>query len=120
MKKAEEHHLRSLFTGDFARLFLDAIVMSMIVPVVVLLFPKGRKPFPAFLMGILVVVGSWFKRYLIVTPTMLSPFLPMYNVPSPTNIIFHRGKSGLLPLVRLRNIAHHYDFYTLVSHYSNS
>jgi Ni/Fe-hydrogenase subunit HybB-like protein len=33
------------------------------------------------LMGILVVVGAWFKRYLIVTPTMLSPFLPIYDVP---------------------------------------
>ncbi|HEU5290431.1 MAG TPA: NrfD/PsrC family molybdoenzyme membrane anchor subunit [Cyclobacteriaceae bacterium] len=81
MKKAEEHHLHSLFLGDFSLMFWSAIIMSMIVPVVVLLFPKGRKPFPAFIMGILVVVGSWFKRYLIVTPTMLSPFLPMYNVP---------------------------------------
>jgi len=81
MKTSEEHHLRSLFTGEFARLFWTAIVMSMIVPIVVLVFPKGRKPFPAFVMGILVVVGSWFKRYLIVTPTMLSPFLPMYDVP---------------------------------------
>jgi Ni/Fe-hydrogenase subunit HybB-like protein len=81
MKTAEEHHLKSLFTGEFARLFWTAIFMSMIVPIVVLLFPKGRKPLPAFIMGILIVVGSWFKRYLIVTPTMLSPFLPMYNVP---------------------------------------
>ena len=81
MKKAEEHHLQSLVTGEFARVFWTAIIMSMIVPVVVLLFPKGRKPFPAFLMGIVVVVGSWFKRYIIVTPTMLSPFLPMYDVP---------------------------------------
>jgi Ni/Fe-hydrogenase subunit HybB-like protein len=81
MKTAEEHHLKSLFTGDFALLFWTAIFMSMIVPVIVLLFPAGRKPLPAFLMGVLVVVGSWFKRYLIVTPTMLSPFLPMYDVP---------------------------------------
>jgi molybdopterin-containing oxidoreductase family membrane subunit len=27
------------------------------------------------------VIGSWFKRYLIVTPTMLHPFLPMRDVP---------------------------------------
>jgi len=26
-------------------------------------------------------VGAWFKRYLIVTPTLLHPFLPMTNVP---------------------------------------
>ena len=29
----------------------------------------------------MVVVGAWFKRYLIVTPTLLHPFLPMTNVP---------------------------------------
>lgn len=81
MKKAEEHHLHSLFMGDFALLFWSAIILGMIVPIIVLLFPKGRKPVPAFLMGVLVVVGAWFKRFLIVTPTMLSPFLPMYDVP---------------------------------------
>ncbi len=88
MKTSEEHHLRSLFTGHFARLFWTAIITSMVVPIVVLLFPKGRKPFPAFLIGILVVVGSWFKRYLIVTPTMLSPFLPMYDVPDSYKFYF--------------------------------
>ena len=35
-----------------------------------------------FIAGCMVVVGAWFKRYLIVTPTLLHPFLPMYNVPS--------------------------------------
>ena len=34
-----------------------------------------------FIAGIMVVVGAWFKRYLIVTPTLLHPFLPMQNVP---------------------------------------
>jgi len=81
MKKAEEHHLVSLLTGDFSVLFWSAIFFGMILPVIVLLIPKGRKPLPAFVMGILVVIGAWFKRFLIVTPTMLSPFLPMYDTP---------------------------------------
>ena len=34
-----------------------------------------------FIVGIMVVVGAWFKRYLIVTPTLLHPFLPMHDVP---------------------------------------
>lgn len=34
-----------------------------------------------FIAGIMIVVGAWFKRYLIVTPTMLHPFLPMQEVP---------------------------------------
>jgi Ni/Fe-hydrogenase subunit HybB-like protein len=81
MKKAEEHHLTSLFTGDFSILFWSAIFIGMVFPVVALLFPQGRKPKPMFIIGIAVVVGAWFKRFLIVTPTMLSPFLPMYDVP---------------------------------------
>ena len=35
-----------------------------------------------FIAGIMIVVGAWFKRYLIVTPTMLHPFLPMQEVPA--------------------------------------
>lgn len=81
MKKGEEHHLTSLFTGQFSLLFWSVIILGMIVPVIVLLFPQGRKPLPMFVMGIFVVVGAWFKRFLIVAPTLLSPFLPMYDVP---------------------------------------
>lgn len=81
MKKPEEAHLMGLFTGDFALLFWSVIILGMIVPILVLIFPAGRKPKPMFVMGILVVVGAWFKRFLIVAPTMLHPFLPMYNVP---------------------------------------
>lgn len=81
MKKAEEHHLMSLFTGEFSRLFWSVIIMGMVVPVIVLLFPQGRRPLPMFIMGMFVVVGAWFKRFLIVTPTLLSPFLPIYDAP---------------------------------------
>jgi len=81
MKKAEEHHLMGLFTGEFAFIFWSAILMGMVIPVIVLLFPKGRKPKAMFVMGIFVVAGAWFKRFLIVTPTMLSPFLPIYDAP---------------------------------------
>jgi len=81
MKKPEEQHLLGLFTGDFALLFWIVIIIGMIVPIIVMLFPGGRKPLPMFLAGILIVVGAWFKRFLIVTPTLLHPFLPMSNVP---------------------------------------
>ena len=81
MKKPEEEHLLGLFTGEFAVVFWFAITTAMIIPICILLFRRGRKPFPAFIAGALVVVGSWFKRYLIVTPTLLHPFLPMQDVP---------------------------------------
>ena len=81
MKKSEQPFLDSLFTGDFAPLFWSAIFGGMIIPMIVLLFKKGRQPIPMFICGIMIVIGAWFKRYLIVTPTLLHPFLPMHNVP---------------------------------------
>ena len=81
MKKAEEHHLMSLLTGEFSVLFWTTILLGMVLPVVVLVFPSGRRPLPMFIMGLLIVVGAWFKRFLIVTPTLLSPFLPIYDAP---------------------------------------
>jgi molybdopterin-containing oxidoreductase family membrane subunit len=82
MKKSEEEHLLGLFTGEFAPIFWFAIFTAMFIPIFILLFKKGRKPLPAFIAGVLVVVGSWFKRFLIVTPTLLHPFLPMHDVPA--------------------------------------
>ena len=82
MKKTDADHLLGLFRGEYSRVFWFALSTSMFLPILILIFPAGRKPLPAFIAGILVVVGSWFKRYLIVTPTLLHPFLPIYDVPA--------------------------------------
>ncbi len=81
MKKPEEAHLTGLFTGDYAPMFWFAIVVGMLIPIAILITKTGRKPAMVFAAGIMVVVGAWFKRYLIVTPTLLHPFLPMRDVP---------------------------------------
>ncbi len=82
MKKSEEGFLNGLFVGEFAPVFWSAIFGGMIIPMIVLLFKRGRQPLPMFICGIMIVIGAWFKRYLIVTPTLLHPFLPMHNVPA--------------------------------------
>lgn len=81
MKKAEEAHLIQLFTGEYSIMFWFAILVGMIIPIIILVFKKGRRPLPMFIAGIMIVVGAWFKRYLIVTPTLLHPILPMHDVP---------------------------------------
>lgn len=81
MKKPEEAHLTELFAGQFAPIFWFAIFVGMVIPIFVLITKKGRKPLPMFIIGIMIVIGAWFKRYLIVTPTLLHPFLPMQDVP---------------------------------------
>ncbi len=77
----EEIHLNTLFTGHYSTIFWFVTIGGLVVPVIFLLFKKGRKPFPLFLIGLLVVVASWWKRYIIVTPTLLHPYLPLQGVP---------------------------------------
>jgi molybdopterin-containing oxidoreductase family membrane subunit len=82
MKSGEEAHLKGLFSGEFSLIFWFAILIGMIIPILILVFKKGRKPLPMFIAGIMIVIGAWFKRYLIVTPTLLHPFLPMQDAPA--------------------------------------
>ncbi len=79
--KAETEHLDELFTGLYAPLFWFVTIGGLILPILILIFPKGRKPLPLFIIALLVVVTSWWKRYLIVVPSLLHPFMPMQGVP---------------------------------------
>jgi molybdopterin-containing oxidoreductase family membrane subunit len=79
--KNEEIHLDNLFTGHFSTIFWFVTIGGLIIPVILLLFKQGRKPFSLFLIGLLVVLASWWKRYIIVTPTLLHPYLPIQGVP---------------------------------------
>lgn len=80
-KKSEMTHLETLFTGSYAPLFWAVTIGGLVLPIVLLLFKKGRKPKAMFFIGLLVVIGSWWKRFVIVTPTLLHPFLPIEGVP---------------------------------------
>ena len=81
MKASESAHLKELFYGSYAPLFWSVQIFGMIIPAIVLMFKKGRKPLPMFVMAIFVIVGAWFKRFLIVIPTLSHPYIPMTRVP---------------------------------------
>ena len=81
MKTVDGEHLHEMFSGRYAPLFWSVQIFGMILPIIVLLFRKGRKPVPMLIVAILVVVGAWFKRFLIVVPTQLHPFIPIEGVP---------------------------------------
>lgn len=97
----ERVHLSSLFTGEYSTLFWFAIIGGLVVPIVVLLFRGGRRPLPAFLIGLLVVVGAWWKRYLIVTPTLLHPFMPVEGVPEDWHHYFPTGPEWIITIGNL-------------------
>lgn len=81
MKGSESAHLNELFTGAYAPLFWSVQIGGMVIPIIVLLFKKGRTPLPMFIISIMVIVGAWFKRFLIVIPTLHHPYFPMDQAP---------------------------------------
>ncbi len=81
MRGPEARLLTDLFSGQFAGLYWSAQIFGMALPAVLLMFKKMRKPLPVTLIAIPVVVFAWVKRYLIVTPILVHPYLPIQNVP---------------------------------------
>lgn len=79
--QGEVKHLQELFFGKYALMFWFSVGGGVMLPSVLLMFRKMRKPFPIFLIAVLVVVTSWWKRYLIVSPALLHPFMPIQGVP---------------------------------------
>lgn len=81
MKKFDAIHLQSLFAGTHALMFWSVQIFGLILPIILLVFNRMRKPLPMLVIASFVLVGAWFKRYIIVVPTMEHPFLPIQNVP---------------------------------------
>ena len=81
MKKFDAIHIHDLFAGSHALLFWSVQIFGLVLPIILLIFSKMRKPLPMLIIAIFVIIGAWFKRYLIVIPTMEHPYLPIQNVP---------------------------------------
>ncbi|WP_457615762.1 NrfD/PsrC family molybdoenzyme membrane anchor subunit [Lutibacter sp.] len=99
--KDESVHLNTLFSGSYSPIFWAVTIIGLIFPILFLLFKKGRKPLPMFIIGLVVVLGSWWKRYLIVTPTLLHPFLPIQGVPKSWHHYFPSIHEWLITLATL-------------------
>jgi len=97
----EEIHLKTLFTGSYSFLFWLVTIGGLILPVLFLLFKKGRKPLPMFFIGLVVVICSWWKRYIIITPTLLHPFLPIQGVPESWHHYFPSLHEWLITIATL-------------------
>jgi molybdopterin-containing oxidoreductase family membrane subunit len=62
-------------SGGHAPLFWTMIVVNVVIPLMILPFPKGRKPLGTAIVGVGVLVGMWLERYLIVVGTLSFPRL---------------------------------------------
>lgn len=81
MKGADAVHLHTLFTGKYAVLFWGVQIFGMVIPIIMMLFKKFRSPGWLATLSVFVLIGAWLKRFIIVIPTLMHPFLPIQNVP---------------------------------------
>jgi molybdopterin-containing oxidoreductase family membrane subunit len=81
MKSVEGVHISDLFEGEFALIFWFVQIAGMIIPIILMIFKSFRKPVPLLIIAVFIVTGAFLKRYLIVTPTLLNPYLPVQNYP---------------------------------------
>jgi Ni/Fe-hydrogenase subunit HybB-like protein len=79
--------LQGLFFGDFSTLFWTVQSMVIFIPMLMMIAVLGLKRLQRFtppvlaLASFLVVVGAWAKRYLIIIPTLSTPYLPNAKLP---------------------------------------
>lgn len=79
----ELEHLNLLFVGQQALLFWIFFIGGLVVPALLIIFPRTRTVTGLTLAAVLVNVGMWIKRYVIVVPTLQTPLLPL-------NLAFYR------------------------------
>lgn len=68
--------LEELMTGRYASFFWAFVVGGMLIPALLIAFPKTRTPNWIFFASILVNIGMWLKRWVIVVPSMALPLMP--------------------------------------------
>jgi Ni/Fe-hydrogenase subunit HybB-like protein len=81
LKTLDAIHLKELFSGRHALIFWGVQFLGLIIPVILLLVRKMRRPLPVMIISVFVLAASWLKRFIIVVPPQAHPFLPVQNVP---------------------------------------
>ncbi|WP_298370811.1 NrfD/PsrC family molybdoenzyme membrane anchor subunit [uncultured Lutibacter sp.] len=70
--------LNTLFTRYFW-MFIFANYIGVLVPIVILFFKKLRTIKSITIVAIISIIGLWFNRYLIIVPTLETPYLPIQD-----------------------------------------
>ena len=76
MEVGEASLLSALLVGRFAPYFWFFAIFGLIVPIVLLALPRTRTVKWIVTAAVLVNVGMWLKRFVIVIPSMALPLMP--------------------------------------------
>lgn len=71
----ERDLVEALFNGTYASQFWTMVIMGLVVPGIMLALPQTRTVRGIVIASVLANIGMWLKRFIIVVPTLSSPFL---------------------------------------------
>jgi molybdopterin-containing oxidoreductase family membrane subunit len=76
MQVGDASLLSALLVGRFALLFWTFAIFGLILPIVLLAVPRTRTPRWIITAAVLVNIGMWLKRFVIIIPSMSLPLMP--------------------------------------------
>jgi molybdopterin-containing oxidoreductase family membrane subunit len=65
---------------EYGLMSLLTITFAIGLPIIILIIPKFRTPGSITFISALILVGLWFKRYLIIVPTLETPYVPIQDL----------------------------------------
>lgn len=64
---------------DYYLMFIVANYLGILIPLIIVGIPKFRTIRNIVIAAVIALVGLWFNRYIIVVPTLETPFLPIQD-----------------------------------------
>ncbi len=95
-------HFLQLFAGEYAPFFWFYAIGGMVVPGLIILFPQTRTFKGVLLAAVLVLVGMWMERFIIVVAGLrvpLMPYEPSWYVPTWVEWSLMAGAFALFGLI---------------------
>jgi molybdopterin-containing oxidoreductase family membrane subunit len=68
--------LNSMFGGQYSLIFLFMLIGGFIIPAFIIAIPRTRTITGLVIASILVIIGMWLKRYIIVVGSLAVPLMP--------------------------------------------
>jgi molybdopterin-containing oxidoreductase family membrane subunit len=76
MEVGEDSLLSALLVGRYAPMFWTFALLGTVLPIVLLALPRTRTIRWIVTAAVLVNIGMWLKRFIIVIPSMALPLMP--------------------------------------------
>ncbi|MCZ7574287.1 MAG: polysulfide reductase NrfD [Ardenticatenaceae bacterium] len=85
LQEGEKLLLEELMLGKFAASFWTFVIAGLVVPILLIILPWTRTVPLIVLASVLVNIGMWIKRFVIVVPSLALPLMPSaWGVYTPT------------------------------------